>query len=95
MKIKKDDMVKVISGKDRGKAGKVLWVLKDKNRAIVEGLCALNLLLFLMRFLRRGWRNNLSTFTTTVFSILSLVTIPIFVFRVPLLLVIFLIFFLL
>ena len=38
MKIKKDDMVKVISGKDRGKAGKVLWVLKDKNRAIVEGI---------------------------------------------------------
>ena len=38
MKIKKDDMVKVISGKDRDKIGKVLWVLKDKNRAIVEGI---------------------------------------------------------
>jgi large subunit ribosomal protein L24 len=36
--IKKNDMVYVLSGKDRGKTGKVLKVLVDKNKAIVEGL---------------------------------------------------------
>ena len=37
-KIKKDDLVQVITGKDKGKTGKVLSVDRDKNRAIVEGL---------------------------------------------------------
>jgi large subunit ribosomal protein L24 len=36
--IKKNDMVYVLSGKDRGKSGKVLKVFLDKNRAVVEGL---------------------------------------------------------
>jgi large subunit ribosomal protein L24 len=36
--IKRNDMVYVLSGKDRGKSGKVLRVFLDKNRAIVEGL---------------------------------------------------------
>ena len=36
--IKKNDTVYVLTGKDRGKTGKVLKVLRDKNRAIVEGL---------------------------------------------------------
>lgn len=35
MKIKKDDTVLVIAGKDRGKKGKVLQVLEDK-RIVVE-----------------------------------------------------------
>lgn len=38
MRIKKGDNVLVISGDDRGKMGKVLKVLKEKNRAIVEGV---------------------------------------------------------
>jgi len=38
MRIKKGDTVLVISGDDRGKMGKVLKVLKDKKRAIVEGV---------------------------------------------------------
>jgi large subunit ribosomal protein L24 len=38
MKIKKGDQVKIISGKDRGKVGKVLKVLTDKNRVLVEGV---------------------------------------------------------
>ncbi len=38
MKIRKDDMVKVISGKDRGKVGKVLQIFPKNNRAIVEGV---------------------------------------------------------
>jgi len=36
--IKKNDMVYVLSGKDSGKTGKVLRVLLDKERAIVEGI---------------------------------------------------------
>lgn len=36
--IKKNDMVVVIAGKDKGKMGKVLRVFPRKNRAIVEGV---------------------------------------------------------
>ena len=36
--IKKDDTVIVIAGADKGKSGKVLKVLVDENRAIVEGV---------------------------------------------------------
>lgn len=36
--IKKDDNVIVIAGRDKGKTGKVLKVLVDENRAIVEGV---------------------------------------------------------
>ena len=36
--VKKNDQVYVLAGKDRGKIGKVLRVLRDKNRAIVEGM---------------------------------------------------------
>ncbi len=36
--IKKNDQVYVLTGKDRGKTGKVLKVFVDRNRAIVEGL---------------------------------------------------------
>ncbi len=38
LNIKKHDMVKVISGKARGKTGKIKEVLKDKGSVIVEGL---------------------------------------------------------
>ncbi len=38
MKIKKDDMVKVIAGKDKGKEGKVIAVDHKKNTVIVEGV---------------------------------------------------------
>jgi len=37
-KIKKNDMVQVIKGKDRGKKGKVLNVIEDGKRVLVEGL---------------------------------------------------------
>lgn len=36
--IKKGDIVYVNSGEDKGKTGKVLEVLVNKNRAIVEGI---------------------------------------------------------
>ncbi|HVO49758.1 MAG TPA: 50S ribosomal protein L24 [Thermoanaerobaculia bacterium] len=37
-RIRKDDLVVVLTGKDRGAQGKVLRVIPDKGRAIVEGV---------------------------------------------------------
>jgi len=37
-KIKSGDTVKVIAGDHKGSEGKVLQILRDKNRAIVEGV---------------------------------------------------------
>ena len=37
-KIKKDDLVRVITGKDKGKEGKVISVDRKKNTVIVEGI---------------------------------------------------------
>ena len=37
-KIKKNDIVTVIAGKDKGKKGKVIAVLPKANKAIVEGI---------------------------------------------------------
>lgn len=38
MRIKKDDMVIVITGKDKGKSGKVLKAMPADNKVIVEGV---------------------------------------------------------
>jgi len=38
MNIRKDDSVKILAGKEKGKSGKVLEVLPKENRVIVEGL---------------------------------------------------------
>jgi large subunit ribosomal protein L24 len=38
LKIKKGDHVVVITGKDKGKKGEVLMVLRVENRAIVKGV---------------------------------------------------------
>jgi large subunit ribosomal protein L24 len=38
LKIKKGDMVEVISGKDNGKRGKVLRIDRSSGRAVVEGV---------------------------------------------------------
>ncbi len=38
MRIRRDDAVVVISGKDRGKTGRVMRVDRDKDRVYVEGL---------------------------------------------------------
>ena len=38
MRIKRNDIVKVLAGKDKGKSGKVLKILPRKNKAIVEGI---------------------------------------------------------
>ena len=37
MKIKKGDNVKIITGKDKGKSGKIVRVLVKENKVIVEG----------------------------------------------------------
>lgn len=37
-KIKKNDMVYVLAGRDRGKTGKVFRVMPKKDRALVEGI---------------------------------------------------------
>lgn len=51
MNIKKNDKVKILTGKDKGKTGKVLQVFPLKNKASVEGL---NLLIKHMRPRRQG-----------------------------------------
>lgn len=38
MKIRKGDTVKMLSGKDRGRTGKVLKVDRDQGRVLVDGL---------------------------------------------------------
>ena len=37
-KIKKGDLVVVIAGRDKGKQGRVLEVLRDADRVVVEGI---------------------------------------------------------
>jgi large subunit ribosomal protein L24 len=36
-KLKKEDTVEIIAGKDKGKRGRILKILRDKDRIIVEG----------------------------------------------------------
>jgi large subunit ribosomal protein L24 len=38
IRLKKDDLVEVISGRDAGKRGKILVVLREKGRVIVQGV---------------------------------------------------------
>ena len=40
--IRRNDNVVVTTGKDRGKRGRVLKVLRDKNRLVVEGVNFIN-----------------------------------------------------
>jgi large subunit ribosomal protein L24 len=36
-KLKREDTVEIIAGKDKGKRGRVLKILRDKERVLVEG----------------------------------------------------------
>lgn len=38
MKIKVNDQVEIIAGKDKGKTGRVLKTLRKKDRVVVEGI---------------------------------------------------------
>lgn len=51
MKIKKNDIVKVLAGKDRGKTGKVLRAYPSEERVVVEGI---NLIVKHVRARRSG-----------------------------------------
>jgi large subunit ribosomal protein L24 len=51
MKIKKNDQIKIIAGKDKGKTGKVLRIFPEDKKIIVEGL---NLMKKNMRPKREG-----------------------------------------
>jgi large subunit ribosomal protein L24 len=53
MLIKKNDMVVLIAGKDKGKTGKVLKVIPEKNRVVVEKLN------FIKEFIRRDQSKNI------------------------------------
>jgi large subunit ribosomal protein L24 len=37
-KVKKEDIVEVIAGKDKSKRGRILKILRDKDRVLVEGV---------------------------------------------------------
>jgi large subunit ribosomal protein L24 len=50
--VKKDDQVMIIAGKDKGKSGKILRVLPDKGRVLVENLNMIK------RHTRPSQRNN-------------------------------------
>ena len=54
-KIKKDDLVQVIAGKDKGMQGKVLRVFPSTDRVLVEGVNRVT------KHLRAGQNNNGST----------------------------------
>ena len=51
MKIKKNDKVKILKGKDRGKTGKVLQIFPKEGRLSVEGL---NILIKHLRPQKKG-----------------------------------------
>jgi len=55
MRLKKGDIVKVRSGRDRGNRGKVLRVLRDRDAVVVEGA---NLLVKHLRPRRQGERGQ-------------------------------------
>jgi large subunit ribosomal protein L24 len=51
MKIKKNDKVRIMAGKDKGKEGKVLQIFAETNKASIEGL---NLLIKHLRPRKQG-----------------------------------------
>lgn len=38
MKVKVGDNVKILAGKDKGKEGRIIKTIKDKDRVVVEGI---------------------------------------------------------
>ena len=38
MKLKKGDNIKIITGKDKGKSGKIVRVLVKENKVIIDGM---------------------------------------------------------
>ncbi|MEI7452006.1 MAG: 50S ribosomal protein L24 [Candidatus Falkowbacteria bacterium] len=63
MNIKKNDNVKVLTGKDRGKSGKILQVMPEAGKVSVEGL---NLLIKHLRPSKRGEKGQRIEFPSFV-----------------------------
>lgn len=63
MKIKKGDNVKMLAGKDRGHAGKILRVLPARERVVVDGL---NMLKRHVRPRRQGQKGEVVQFASSV-----------------------------
>ena len=57
-KIKKNDQVQIMAGKDRGKSGRVLRVDRDKGRVVIEGL---NMVKKTMRPSQQNQKGGIST----------------------------------
>lgn len=53
MQLRKNDVVMVISGKDKGKTGKILKVIPEKQRVVVEKVN------FIKEFIRRDQSKNI------------------------------------
>lgn len=65
MKIKTGDKVKMLSGKDKGKIGKVLQVFINEERVVVEGL---NLMIKHQRAKKQGEKGQRIQFPSPVNS---------------------------
>ena len=63
MKIRKGDTVKILSGKDRGKTGKVLRVIPSEHRLSVEGL---NVIKKHLRPRKQGEKGQIATIPALV-----------------------------
>jgi len=63
MKIKKGDNVKMIAGKDRGRAGTILRVFPTRERVVVDGL---NMLKRHVRPRRQGQKGEVIQFASSV-----------------------------
>lgn len=65
MKIKKNDNVIILSGKDKGKQGKILRVFPDREKVMVEGL---NLMTKHVRPRKQGERGERVELPRAVFT---------------------------
>lgn len=63
MKIKKGDAVKIMKGKDAGKTGKVVQILPDDTKVVVEGL---NVIMKHMKSQRRGEKGQRLEFSAPI-----------------------------
>jgi large subunit ribosomal protein L24 len=65
MHVKKNDVVVVMSGEEKGKVGKVLHVYPEKNRVLVEGVNVMS------KALRKSQDNPKGGVTTKEFPIFA------------------------
>lgn len=73
MKIHKGDTVKIMTGKDSGKTGKVIQLLPQEDKIVVEGL---NMLTKHMRPQRRNEKGQRLTFAAPLHSSNAQVVCP-------------------